>query len=86
MFCTKHSDHNIVTAALETLNQILLCQAKFLTAILLSPTGIAPTITGQLPDLSGYSLSSVIKLGTKNMNDNNNLKSKNYFFDFIYNR
>ncbi|XP_047128948.1 huntingtin isoform X1 [Hydra vulgaris] len=58
MFCTKHGDHNIVTAALETLNQILLCQAKFLTSILLSPTGIAATITGQLPDLLDESLSS----------------------------
>ncbi|XP_057306791.1 huntingtin-like isoform X2 [Hydractinia symbiolongicarpus] len=53
MFCTKHVDHNVVTAALENLYQVLLCQAKPLLEILLSPSGIAPTITGQLATLTG---------------------------------
>ena len=48
MFCTRHKDHNVVTAALENLYQVLQCQAKPLLEILLSPSGIAPTITGQL--------------------------------------
>ncbi|XP_066917148.1 huntingtin-like isoform X4 [Clytia hemisphaerica] len=48
MFCTKHKDHNVVTAALENLYQVLQCQAKPLLEILLSSTGIAPTITGDL--------------------------------------
>lgn len=46
MFCTKHSDHNIVTAALENLSQILSSKAKPILEILLSSNGIAPTITG----------------------------------------
>ena len=53
MFCTKHTNHNVVTASLENLHQVLLCQAKPLIDILLSPSGIAPTITGQLTSLSG---------------------------------
>lgn len=53
MFCTKHKDHNVVTAALENLYQVLQCHAKPLIEILLSPSGIAPTITGQLDSLGG---------------------------------
>ena len=46
MFCTKHKDHNVVTASLE-------CNAAFIHDILLSPSGIAPTITAQLTNVSG---------------------------------
>ena len=53
MFCTKHKDHNVVTASLENLLQILQCNAAVIHNILLSPSGIAPTITGQLTNVSG---------------------------------
>eukprot|EP00794_Sanderia_malayensis_P005415 gene5415-6091_t len=45
MFCTKHSDHNIVNAALEALQQVLQTRAESLLNILLSPHGISPTVT-----------------------------------------
>ena len=67
MFCTKHKDHNVVTAALENLYQVLQCQAKPLLEILLSTTGIAPTITGELNSQQGnkYRISSNTLSGKK---------------------
>ena len=53
MFCTRHKDHNVVTAALENLYQVLQCRTDLLLEILLSPNGIAPTITSQLNALLG---------------------------------
>ncbi len=45
MFCTKHSDHNVVTAALDVLQQLLQSRIEGLLNILLSPNGILPTVT-----------------------------------------
>lgn len=43
MYCTKHSNHNVVTASLETLLQLLRTPPRALLAVLLSSEGITPT-------------------------------------------
>ena len=53
MFCTKHSDHNIVTASLEVLQQMLQTRPKSLIGILLSPNGILPTVTNASLGIGG---------------------------------
>ena len=43
MRCTKHSDHNVVTGALEALQQLLLSPPKKLLFRLLSSKGLTST-------------------------------------------
>ena len=43
MYCTKHSNHNVVNAALESLHQLLRSPSPKLLALLLSSEGISPT-------------------------------------------
>ena len=45
MHCAKHSDHNVVTAALETLQQLLQSLPKKLLCKLLSDEGLTPIST-----------------------------------------
>ena len=56
MFCTKHSDHNVVNAALECLNQILQTRPHCLITVLLSPRGISPTVTNASATIAGMLL------------------------------
>lgn len=53
MYCTKHSNHNVVTASLETLLQLLRTPPSALLSVLLSSEGITPS-TG----------SDIVKKGT----------------------
>ena len=43
MYCTKHSNHNVVTASLETLLQLLRTPPLALLSVLLSTEGITPS-------------------------------------------
>ena len=43
MYCTKHSNHNVVTASLETLLQLLRTPPTALLSVLLSSEGITPS-------------------------------------------
>lgn len=43
MYCTKHSNHNVVTASLETLLQLLRTPPSALLSVLLSSEGITPS-------------------------------------------
>ena len=43
MYCTKHSNHNVVTASLETLLQLLRTPPPALLSVLLSSEGITPS-------------------------------------------
>ena len=43
MYCTKHQNHNVVTASLETLLQLLRTPPPTLLSVLLSCEGITPT-------------------------------------------
>ena len=43
MYCTKHSNHNVVTASLETLLQLLRTPPPALLSVLLSSEGIIPS-------------------------------------------
>ena len=43
MYCTKHQNHNVVTASLETLFQLLRTPPPTLLSVLLSCEGITPT-------------------------------------------
>ena len=45
MYCTKHENHNVVTASLETLLQFLRTPPPLLLSVLLSSEGITPSIT-----------------------------------------
>ena len=58
MFCTKHSDHNVVNAALESLSQILQAKPRCLLDILLSPRGILPTVTSASGMSGGWFIGS----------------------------
>ena len=40
VYCTQHSDHNVLTATLETLQQLLKTPPVPLLKLLLSPSGI----------------------------------------------
>ena len=44
MYCTKHQNHNVVTASLETLLQLLRTPPTALLSVLLSSEGITPTV------------------------------------------
>ncbi len=71
MFCTKHSDHNVVTAALEVLQQMLQSRTESLLNILLSPNGILPTVTYAPIGIAGMCqsvdiINSILCLLTKN--------------------
>ena len=44
MYCTKHSNHNVVTASLETLLQLLRTPPSALLSVLLSSEGITPSV------------------------------------------
>ena len=56
MYCTKHSNHNVVTASLETLLQLLRTPPPALLSLLLSGDGITPSAA-----------SDVLKKGTVNI-------------------
>lgn len=61
MQCTKHTDHNVVNAALETLNQLLRTPPSPLLKVLLSRDGITPTIKPDTP-ATGRFISHDLKL------------------------
>lgn len=44
MQCTRHSDHNVINASLETLHQLLRTPPTPLLNLLLSHNGITPTL------------------------------------------
>ncbi|XP_046850180.1 huntingtin-like isoform X3 [Xenia sp. Carnegie-2017] len=50
MLSTTHADHNVVTAALETLQQTLLSISQILSRQLLSHSGLAPVSGEEHPD------------------------------------
>ena len=43
MYCTSHQNHNVVTASLETLLQLLRTPPQTLLSVLLSSEGITPS-------------------------------------------
>ena len=47
MYCTKHQNHNVVTASLETLLQLLRTPPPTLLSVLLSCEGITPTASSE---------------------------------------
>lgn len=44
MQCTRHSDHNVINASLETLHQLLRTPPTPLLKMLLSQDGITPNL------------------------------------------
>ena len=76
---TGHNDHNIITASLETLNQLLTTPPAQLSAVLLSPSGLSrsrihnPMLDGKLTSrtLSEVSFaSSIPAIDDSNLLDN----------------
>ena len=58
MYCTKHSNHNVVTASLETLLQLLRAPPPALLSILLSAEGITPSAISDASKQGNFTMSA----------------------------